>query len=119
MENNDFEFEQTPWDIKLSNGMNITENKLFKTMNKIGLSPEPQYKISNMTVDFAFPYERVVIEVNGPHHDTEEQRKKDKKRLYVLNSLGWTRRTYGANSVHKDSRRVAKKIQKLILKKER
>ncbi len=63
------DFDQE-WDIKLANGMNLTENKLYDAMLKIGLKPEYQYEISYMKVDFAFPKYNIVIEVNGPYHDT-------------------------------------------------
>lgn len=113
-EDNNFDHE---WDIKLDNGLNVTENKLFESMKRIGLNPKSQYGISQMTVDFAFPDEGVVIEINGPLHDTEEQKLRDKKRLFVLHRKGWKRKTYSAKAVYKNPDRIAKQIAKLIGKK--
>jgi very-short-patch-repair endonuclease len=110
-ENNKFDYE---WDIKSSNGMNVTENKLYDALVSAGLKPEPQYPISQMKVDFAFPDEMLVIEVNGPHHDSEEQKLKDKKRWFVLNNLGWKRRTFNASAVYDNPEKYAKKIRKLL-----
>lgn len=90
----------------------ITEKKLLAEMVNLGLRPEPQYQISRMTVDFAFPNEMLVIEVNGPHHDTDEQKLIDKKRWFVLNNEGWKRRTYKADKVWKHTKFVAKTIKK-------
>lgn len=101
-------------DIKLPNGLNITENRLYEAMQKIGLNPEPQYPISQMKVDFAFPEEMLVIEINGVCHETEEQKIIDKKRWFVLNNLGWKRRTFTAKQVHYYSMEVAHKIKKLL-----
>ena len=114
-EDNNFDHE---WDIKLDNGLNVTENKLFESMKRTGLNPKSQYEISQMTVDFAFPDEGVVIEINGPYHKTEEQKLRDKKRLFVLHKKGWKRKTYSAESVYKNPDGIAKQIAKLIGKKD-
>jgi len=103
-------------DIKLSNGMNITENKLYEAMKEIGLSPVPQYKISAMHVDFAFPNEMIAIEINGPHHETEEQKLRDKKRWFVLRKEGWKRRTFQSKEVYSNPVGVARKIKGLLNK---
>lgn len=102
------------WDNKQENGMNVTENKLYNAMFKIGLQPECQYPISYMTVDFAFPDYMVVVEINGPYHKSEEQKMIDKKRWFVLNSNGWKRRTYSADAVYKNPSGVARRIQKYL-----
>lgn len=112
MEDEDgFDFE---WDIKQPNGLNITENKLFDAMKKIGLKPEPQYSISQMKVDFAFPEERIAIEVNGPHHYTEEVKLKDKKRYFVLKHNNWKVKTFSAKRVYYYPEDVAKEIKVLL-----
>ena len=93
-----------------------TEKLLLAELYNLGLRPEPQYRISEMTVDFAFPHVDLVIEVNGPHHNTEKFRIIDKKRWFVLNSLGWKRRTYDAKSVFANPRKFALLIKKEINK---
>jgi very-short-patch-repair endonuclease len=112
IDENGFDFE---WDIKLSNGLNITENKLFEAMKKIGLNPEIQYQISQMKVDFAFPEEMIAIEVNGPYHYTEEGKLRDKKRYFVLRKEGWKVKTFTAKSVYYNPDEVAKRIATLLI----
>jgi len=101
-------------DIRLPNGLNITENKLYEAMKKIGLNPIPQYPISEMRVDFAFPEEMIAIEVDGDYHNTEEQKIRDRKRWFVLNSRGWKRRTFTAKQVYYYPMDVARKIKRLL-----
>lgn len=109
--NDGFDYE---WDIKLKNGMNVTENKLYEAMLKLGLKPEPQYRISQMTVDFAFPDDKIAVEINGIHHRTEHQQTVDKKRWFVLNNLGWKRITYQAEWVYNNPDKYAQKIKEVI-----
>ena len=98
----------------MPNGLNITENRLFEAMQKIGLNPKSQYPISDMKVDFAFPKEMIAIEVNGKYHRTEEQKIRDRKRWFVLNGLGWKRRTFTAEQVYSSPIEIAKKIKKIL-----
>ena len=93
---------------------NRTEYALYKSMLAIGLKPEPQYKISEMTVDFAFPDKRLVIEVNGYHHNEAEQQIIDYKRWCVLNDLGWSRKAFKASSVFKNPDFIAEKIKEQL-----
>lgn len=105
---------EKPWDIKLKNGMNITENRLYKMMCDIGLDPKPQYIISDMTVDFAFPDKKLVVEINGPNHDSEESKIIDRKRHFVLRRLGWRRRSYDASLAYNTPMEVAYRIKKVL-----
>lgn len=91
-----------PWDRKLANGLNVTEQKLYNRMLNAGLDPKPQYKISLMTVDFAFPNEKLAIEVNGNQHYTGDGKlvKSDRKRWVHLNALGWQVKTFRAETVY-------------------
>ncbi|GEM_PF-5067954 len=100
--------------IKQSNGMNVTENKLYDAMKEIGLNPLPQYMISRLTVDFAFPDEKIVIEINGPYHETEEQQQKDKKQWYFLKNNGWKVKSYKASWVYDNPKKYAWKIAELV-----
>ncbi len=105
----DYEF-----DIKNSLGLNATENKLYEAMKRLGLNPQPQYKISKMTVDFAFPAERLVIEINGPTHDMPERELRDKKRWFMLSKFGWKRKTFDSNRVYENPMEVALAIKRLL-----
>ena len=106
-----FDYE---YDIKSENGMNVTENKLYNSMLRLGLDPHPQYKIDKMTVDFAFPSEKIVVEVNGPYHNSVEQKKVDKARWFVLNKFGWKRISYDASAVYNNPDNYALKIYKRL-----
>jgi very-short-patch-repair endonuclease len=105
----DYEF-----DIKKSNGLNVTENKLFEAMKHLGLNPRPQFKISKMTVDFAFPIERLVVEINGPIHKTDERIEGDKRRWFMLKKLGWKRKSFDSSRVFENPMEVAYAIRKLL-----
>ena len=104
-------FKEGIYEKRDKDGMNRTEHKLYVTMKGLGLDPQPQYKISNMTVDFAFPDKMLVIEVNGPSHDTFEQKERDRNRWFVLNNLGWSRKSFRAKSVNKCPVFIAEKIK--------
>lgn len=101
-------------DVKHPNGLNSTENKLYGAMKSIGLKPKPQYKISRLTVDFAFLEQRLVIEINGPYHDTPEQKLRDSKRWFVLQKEGWERKTFDSDRVYNDPSGVARAIKNLL-----
>lgn len=109
----DFDFE---WEIRGSDGLNVTERKLFEAMKKIGLNPECMYKISMMTVDFAFPEVKIAIEVNGPYHDTDEQKIIDKRRYFTLKSFGWKVKTFKADEVYEYPEKIANTIRKILNK---
>lgn len=81
--------ENEPWDIRGNDGMNETERKVFSAMKRIGLNPIPQYKISRMHADFAFPEKMTAVEIYGPPHKLPEQKEKDRHRKIVMQHLGW------------------------------
>ncbi len=107
--------ETEPWDTKLDNGLNVTENRLYKAMKIMGLKPKPQFTISQMTVDFAFPEEKIVIEVEGEHHNNYEQKITDKKRFFVLQRLGWKVKSFRAATCYNKPRAVAYVIKNNVL----
>ncbi len=102
------------YDVKYANGMNVTENRLYRAMKVIGLKPIPQYKISWMTEDFAFPFDKIVIAINGPYHEDEEQRIKDAKRWFALRKEGWRRKTFDSERAYGDPYDVAYSIKGLL-----
>ena len=106
--------DKLKFDIKLSNGLNVTENKLYEAMISLGLNPHKQYVIGKMTVDFAFPKEKLVIEINGPYHNTKKQRLIDKKRWFVLKNNGWSVKTFKSKTVYEKPDSVAYVIKKVL-----
>lgn len=91
-----------------------TERMLLKSFRKYGLNPEPQYKIGNMRVDFAFTQEKVIIEVDGPHHNEINQKLKDRRRNYFLIDDGWRVWRYKAESCYKFPDYIARKIKERL-----
>jgi hypothetical protein len=48
-----------------------------------------QEKIGRFTADFCFTKPRVVIEVEGPFHDTPQHEKRDRERMNYLTNIGY------------------------------
>lgn len=91
-----------------------TERRLLKAMQDIGLSPEAQYNIELMIVDFAFPKLKIAIEIDGEYHRAEPQRDKDKRRDFVLADKGWIIWRFDAGEVYSNPKRIAIKILKRL-----
>lgn len=94
----------------------LTERILLKALNQQDLYPEEQYEIGLMKVDFAFPEEDLVIEVDGPQHEEERQHLIDIRRSYVLRANGWSISRYKTDEVWNNPIKVAGKIKWIIEK---
>lgn len=105
-----------PYDVKLLNGMNITENRLYEAMKNMCLYPFPQYQISEMKVDFAFPNEHLIVEIQGQHHIKPKYLVEDVNRSLVLERLGWKIIYFNASIVYNNPLIVAQKIKKELIK---
>ncbi len=101
-------------DIKDSEGLNVTERKLLEALRELGLNPLPHFKISRMTVDLAFPEQKLAVEVNGTYHKSEKQKVADQKRWFVLQKNGWQRKSFEAARVYYNPREVAAVISSLL-----
>ncbi len=91
-----------------------TEKILIAELINLGLYPIPQYKLSRMHIDIAFPEHKLAIEVNGVYHDSPLQKKKDYYRYKYLKSMGWQVMNFSAEKVHKYSKFCAEKIKERI-----
>lgn len=61
------------------------EKLILNDLNMIGLHPVWQYQIGRYIADFAFPKERICIEINGNIHNIQKVIIKDKiKNLYFM-----------------------------------
>lgn len=92
-----------------------TEKRLLFEMNRIGLNPKPQYKISRMHVDFAFPEDKVIVEVDGKEfHGSEKARKQDYERDRYLQTIGWKVMRITAEDVFDNPAKSAYKIKNFL-----
>lgn len=91
-----------------------TEDILYDALNKIGLYPKRQYPISDHHVDFAFPEDKLVIEVDGPDHLTEKQKEIDERRRDIAENLGWKVRRFNAKEVYEKTGETADKIKWML-----
>jgi very-short-patch-repair endonuclease len=96
-----------------------TEDILYEAMLDLGLKPERQYSFKQIEkygykLDFAFPKERVNIEVDGIHHLTKERRKQDNKRDDVLDSFGWRVKRIDAEDTYQDPQKAVWEIKRFL-----
>jgi len=91
-----------------------TELILQNEMNLIGLQAKPQYPISRMHVDFAFPEKKLVIEVDGPYKRNRQGEESKNRRRGVCESQGWKVLNYTAEEVFENPSLIAYKIKKIL-----
>jgi len=73
---------------------------------------EPQYVIGQYRVDFAFPDQKVVVEVDGhEYHKTKEQRTNDAKKDRFLMSNGWKVLRFTGSEIFKDAQKCHMEIK--------
>ena len=64
--------------------------ELFRNRQFLGLKFRRQHQIGNYIVDFYCHEKRLVVELDGPVHDSDERRTMDRNRDAYLESLGMT-----------------------------
>lgn len=96
----------------------VTESMVLVQLVNLGLYPKPQHKVSKMQVDFAFLKEKLIVEIDGPHHNTEEQKETDGKRDSFLRQHGWTIKRYPVNEklTPQTAMNIARKIKRELIK---
>ncbi len=85
--------------------MTPIERKMYYRMIGAGLRPRCQYPVESCRIDFAFPEERVAVEVDGSrwHKDREKDQTRDRK----LEEMGWkVIHITGSDTVRKRARTV-------------
>lgn len=96
-----------------------TEDRLYEAMLDIGLRPERQYSISRMKVDFAFPKEMLVIEVDGYYKRNSVGMKALFERKRACEREGWKVENFTAEEVFEDADKVARRIYHMVKDEER
>ena len=92
-----------------------TEDILFESMKNLGLKPDRQYPISKHHVDFAFPREKLIVEVDGwQYHKSREQREIDEKRRDIAENLGWRVKRFTAEEVYDNPELITWRIKELL-----
>lgn len=93
-----------------------TEIILLKELNRIGLFPETQYPISKMHVDFAFPKQKLVIEVDGAYKRNSTGMKTLFERKRVCEEHGWKVENFTAEETYSDPQKIAWRIKGMLKK---
>jgi very-short-patch-repair endonuclease len=76
-----------------------------------GLKFRRQHPLGNYIADFYCHEKRLVIEVDGENHDTNEQAKRDNERTIVMNRSNITVIRFRNEEVLHDSKQVIKMIK--------
>jgi len=67
----------------------VAERLLWEEVRKLDLNIRRQVPIGNYIADFASHAERLVIEIDGPHHDELTEKKRDSARTAWLKEAGY------------------------------
>jgi len=96
------------------NGPSKTEDLLYEAMLVLGLKPIRQYSISKMHVDFAFPNEKLVVEVDGAYKRDKEGMKTLFERTRVCKDNGWNVENFTAEQVYENPEVTAWRIYEIL-----
>ncbi len=79
------------------------------------LCPERGYKIGKLTVDFCFPKDNLVIEVDGKdYHSSPEQKERDERRDGLLMKRGYTVLRFPGRQIYHDPKSCVARIAKFL-----
>lgn len=71
--------------------LSAVERIFLAAFHRVGLRPVPQYAVGKFNVDFAFPAQRVAVEVDpGRWHSTPRKVAQDTAKRAHLEAVGWT-----------------------------
>ena len=93
------------------------ERKIWSKLrnNQSGYKFRRQYGIGRYIVDFYCPKLKLVIEIDGATHSTEEEEKNDEERQKYLESLGLTVKRYLNVDIINNFDEVAENIKEVCL----
>ncbi len=91
-----------------------TEDHLYSSMRKAfqgrKYTLKRQARIGRFTVDFLMEQTRLVVEVEGPFHDTPQASKRDRERMNYLNNLGYRVLRLSSEQVNEDPDAAARYV---------
>ena len=90
--------------------------ELLRRKNFEGLRFRRQHPIDNYIVDFYCKEENFIIEVDGPLHDNEESKIKDKIRQTYLENKGYRMMRIKERELNGDPDIILKEIKKFLEK---
>ncbi len=88
----------------------VAERLLWEEVRKLNLNIRRQVPIGAYIADFASHAARLVIEIDGPHHDEPDARKRDAARTAWLKDVGYRVIRFPENLVRNDLYTVVEKI---------
>ena len=100
---------------RLRREMTFPEKLLWADLRKLKLNIRRQVPIGRFVADFAHHESRLIIEVDGPHHETPEAKAYDAARSAWLESQGYRVRRFSTNAVTDDRESVLTAIRSDIL----
>lgn len=84
--------------------------ELLRDRRVLGAKFRRQHPIDNYIADFACVDAKLIVEIDGRSHDTEQQRSRDEERAKRLNELGWRLLVVRDDDILGDSLSVAERI---------
>jgi leucyl-tRNA synthetase len=92
------------------------EKKLWDVLrvNKSGIKFRRQHPIGAYIVDFVSLQDKLIVEVDGGYHETEEQKKYDEERTRVLKEIGFDVIRFSNEEVLKNPYTIKKRIKETI-----
>ena len=82
----------------------------YDLLKRLPLNVRRQHNIENYIVDFYIASKKIVIEVDGIQHESEENRQSDQQRDAVLATWGITVLRYSNESIKKNFTEVSEDI---------
>jgi leucyl-tRNA synthetase/very-short-patch-repair endonuclease len=98
---------------QMRKGHTEAEGKMWELLrsNNLGVKFRRQHPIESYIVDFICLQEKLVIEVDGGYHETDEQKSYDEIRARTLNEIGFTVIRFANDEVINKTEEVKEKIK--------
>ena len=92
------------------------ESIIEEALNTLNIYYIPQFPTrTGFIIDYAIPDKKIALEIDGPYHDTKEQKKRDSFKDYMLKREGWqVIRIHWTKIEGKSVKEIAKMIKDAI-----